>query len=439
MRKTIVIAVREYTAAVKTKAFIISLVVLPVFYLGMFGIQFYLKDKVDTSDKKVCVVDQTGQLFDFLAAQAEERNESAIFEERDGERVQVRPRFLVSEYNGDKEDPQQIDVELSERVRKKELLAYLVIGPDVPDVQADPEKAAIRYHSNSPTFEDFLNWARATISQKVQSIRFAELQLDPTVVGQATRPVQMRNLGLVSVDETGQVQEAEETNRVANFLMPAGMMMLMFMVIMIGASPLVQSVLEEKMGRIAEVLLGCVSPFQLMLGKLLGMVGVSLTISTLYLIGAALALRQAGYWDLFPTHVVWWFVLFQALAVLMFGSAFVAIGAAVTDAKEAQSVVTPVMIVVVLPMLVWVNVIKEPNSTLSLLMSLFPPATPMLMLLRQSVPPGVPLWQPLLGTALVILTTLCCVFAAGRIFRVGLLMQGRGAKVGEMLRWVIKG
>jgi ABC-2 type transport system permease protein len=63
----------------------------------------------------------------------------------------------------------------------------------------------------------------------------------------------------------------------------------------------------------------------------------------------------------------------------------------------------------------------------------------MLMILRQSVPPGVPSWQPFLGVALAVLTTLFCVWAAGRIFRVGLLMQGKGAKIGEMMRWVFHG
>ena len=101
--------------------------------------------------------------------------------------------------------------------------------------------------------------------------------------------------------------------------------------------------------------------------------------------------------------------------------------------------VTPIMIVVVSPMFVWLPVVKEPSSTLATVLSLIPPLTPTLMVLRQSVPPGIPLWQPLLGVLLVLLTTVACVFCAGRIFRVGILMQGKGAKVGEMLRWIVRG
>ena len=247
------------------------------------------------------------------------------------------------------------------------------------------------------------------------------------------------NITLVELDEAGQVTQAKETNRFANIFVPFFLMMLMFMVVLLGSQPLLNGVIEEKMQRIAEVLLGSIPPFQLMMGKLIGIAGVSLTLATFYIIGGFVALNKGGYGEFFPTHVVWWFMVFLALAVLMFGSVFIAIGAAVSDLKEAQSLVLPVTIVAVAPMFVWFHVIQNPNSTMSVVLSLIPPATPMLMVLRQVVPPGVPLWQPLLGIVLVLLTTLACVFAAGRIFRVGILMQGKGARLGEMLRWVIHG
>ena len=125
--------------------------------------------------------------------------------------------------------------------------------------------------------------------------------------------------------------------------------------------------------------------------------------------------------------------------MVMWGGMFIAVGSAVSDMKEAQSLVTPVMLIAVSPMFVWLNVVKEPSSSFALAMSLIPPATPMLMIIRQAVPPGIPAWQPALGITLVLLTTIACVFAAGRIFRVGILMQGKGAKVGEMMRWVFRG
>ena len=99
----------------------------------------------------------------------------------------------------------------------------------------------------------------------------------------------------------------------------------------------------------------------------------------------------------------------------------------------------PVMLLICIPMFVWLNVIREPNSSFATGISLFPFATPMLMLGRQAVPPGIPMWQPILGVCLVLLTTTLCVYAAGRIFRVGILMQGKGANIGQVLKWVFRG
>ena len=97
------------------------------------------------------------------------------------------------------------------------------------------------------------------------------------------------------------------------------------------------------------------------------------------------------------------------------------------------------MVIACIPLFSLVNVIQEPDSPFALAISFFPPATPMLMIARQAVPPGIAWWQPVLGVVVVLATTLLCVYAAGRIFRVGILMQGKGARFGEMVKWVLRG
>ncbi len=439
MRKVIVIAVREYQAAVKTKAFIISLILMPILGGGAMAVAALTEDRVDTKDKQFAVLDYSGKVYDAIARSAREWNTTEIFTDDGGRRKQIKPRFLISEARADSDDPADATFKLSQRVRRKEILGFVIVGPDVIEPGAGEGGTGVKYHSNSPTYDDFKRWVSGPINDRIRQLRFAAADLDPEVVSKATAPVYVQNLGLVSLDEEGNVTEAERTNQLANMFVPMGMMMLMFMVIMVGAQPLMQSVLEEKMQRIAEVLLGAVGPFQLMMGKLIGMVGVAMTIATIYLAGAFFAVTQSGYGHFFPVHVIWWFVLYLALAVLMFGSVFAAVGAAATDMKETQSLVMPVMMVVMIPMFVWIPVVKEPSSTFSIVMSLIPPATPMLMMMRQAVPPGVPLWQPLLGVFLVLLTTVLCVFAAGRVFRVGILLQGKGARFSELLRWALRG
>jgi ABC-type Na+ efflux pump permease subunit len=176
-----------------------------------------------------------------------------------------------------------------------------------------------------------------------------------------------------------------------------------------------------------------------MLGKLLGMTGVSLTMAAVYLGGALWAAYHYEFAEYVPAGLLVWFFVFQVLASLMYGSLFIAIGAACSDMRETQNFLWPVMFLAMLPLFVIVSVLQEPNSAVSTGLSFFPFATPSLMIARQAVPPGIAWWQPTAGAAGVLLTTLLCVWAAGRVFRIGLLMQGKGARLGEIARWVFRG
>ena len=445
MRKVFVVAIREYLAAVKSKAFVITLVLMPVLMsLGLIAEKF-LEDRVDTADKTLAVVDRSGELYEYLVTQAARRSAEDIFKQDDNDQIieprqQVKPRYVLELAETADKDSQAVLVELSDRVRQGKLFAFIEVSADVLNPTTDAVDPPVRYYSNTPTYHDMRRWVDTNVTLAAQTWRFGESGLDPEKVAWALRPTQSEHLGLLTINErTGQVVPAEKIDELATFIIPAIMLMFLFMVIMVGASPLIQSVLEEKAQRIAEVILASVSPFQWMMGKLLGMVGVSFTIVIVYLTGGLFIADRYEVMRLVPFNLLGWFLAYQVLAVLMFGSVFVAVGAACTDHREAQSAIMPVMIIIVIPMMFWVNVAREPSSTFSLVASLFPPATPMLMLIRQAIPPGVPLWQPVLGMVLVVLTTVLCIFAAGRIFRVGILMQGRGAGMRQMIRWVISG
>ena len=171
----------------------------------------------------------------------------------------------------------------------------------------------------------------------------------------------------------------------------------------------------------------------------MGLVGVSVTLAACYLSGAYWALHHYGYSDLISTQVLAWFMAYLVLGVLMYGSLFIAVGAACTDLRETQAMLWPVMLLAMVPMFVWTNVVREPNSTFSVMASFLPNATPMLMLVRVAVPPGIAWWQPAVGMAGVLAATLACLYAAARIFRVGLLLQGKAATPRELLRWVLQG
>ena len=124
------------------------------------------------------------------------------------------------------------------------------------------------------------------------------------------------------------------------------------------------------------------------------------------------------------------------MASFMFGSIFITIGAACSDLKDAQGMMTPAMLIMMLPWMTWFAILNAPDSPVSIGLSLFPTATPFLMLLRIMLPPGPPVWQIALSVVLTAVTSIAAVYAAGKIFRTGLLMQGKAATFGEMWKWV---
>jgi len=151
------------------------------------------------------------------------------------------------------------------------------------------------------------------------------------------------------------------------------------------------------------------------------------------------ALIAASYWgyaSALPPTIAAWFMVYLILAIMMFGSVFMAIGAACSDLKDAQGMMTPIMLAFTLPFLVWSPVLQNPDSPFSAVASLIPVSSPMLMLLRLSIQPGPPWWQVGLSLVLTLATSMLFVWAAGKIFRTGILMQGKSASLGEMIRWV---
>jgi ABC-2 type transport system permease protein len=123
----------------------------------------------------------------------------------------------------------------------------------------------------------------------------------------------------------------------------------------------------------------------------------------------------------------------------MFSSIFMAVGAAVNQLKDAQSMLLPVWLVLVSPMFVWLEIVREPNGPIATGMSFFPPAAPMVIILRLASEAIIPLWQILLGVVLLTVTTAGCVFLAGRVFRIGILWQGKTPRLRELMRWALQG
>lgn len=431
MRKAFTIAWSEFSTALMSKAFLIGLLLIPSIMAGSIFFQRTVGQRSDREDRAFAVIDQTGEIWPVISLAAEAWNSRQGGENG---QPQTGPRFRPTEIKLEGKPIEQVRLELSERIARRELFAFVEIPANA--TAAGDQKLTIRYHSDHPSYNTLPTWLDTAINAGIAAHKLSAAGVDISLLKTLQVKVPFDRLGLLQRQADGQVREAEVVDRVKTLAIPAVLMIMMFMVMMSASSPLLNSVMEEKMTRISEVLLGSVTPFELMLGKLLGSLMVSITLAIVYMAVGFAAASYWGYANALPPTIVGWFILYLVTAILMFGAAFMAIGAACTDPKDAQGMMTPVMLLFMSPMFVWTAVLQAPDSLFSTVASLIPICTPLLMLLRLTLQPGPPFWQVALSVVLTVTTALALVWAAGKVFRTGILMQGKSATFGEMIRWV---
>jgi ABC-2 type transport system permease protein len=430
MKRILVVARTEFLALVKTKAFIIGILMVPVLIGISIAFQIFAARQGDRDDHRFAVVDDTGVLFAVLEKAALEHNaESGSGDTRKG------PHYLPERAPTDAADRGALRSQLSDRVRSRDLFAFVEFPASLLTTDTT-ERDQLRYYTQTPSYSGLPNWIRSTIERAVTERRLATAALDPQVVARLTRDTTISTLGLVTRDASGQIVEGGRISEVQTFIVPFAMMYLLFIAVMSAAPPLLTAVVEEKMSRISEVLIASIPPFHLMAGKLLGVAAVSMVLALLYVGGGLYALMSAGQLGLVASSLFVWFVVFLVLAVLQYGAIFVAIGAACSDIKDSQSMMQPVMLVLMLPILAVPVILRSPESTFATVITLFPTATPFLMLARLAMSPPPPVWHVALGLVLTTAMTVACIAIGAKIFRVGLLMQGKAPNLPELLRWI---
>ncbi len=438
MRKLLKLAKREYLASVKTKGFIIMLVAMPILMSGSGIAMYLLRNQVDTTDKKVAVLDRSGEIADVLLTAAKERNDDNIFDPNSGKKIQ--PAYVFEIIRPDETNSEAQKLELSNRIEEGELHAFLDIGPNVLNLEGDKDTFLMAYHGKNAAMDNIRTWLNNTINNHLRLTRMRDAGVDDSQADEILTWIQVEAMGLVSIDEeTGEIQAARKTSEAEALLVPMILFFLMFMMVMMGAMPLLQTTMEEKTQRIAEVLLGSLTPFEFMGGKVLGGLGVALTGTLFYLCGGIFLVSKMGLADFIPFHLIPWFLTFLILEIIMVGSMMAALGSACNDPKDAQNLTFPVMIPVMFPIFIFMPILQEPTSAFATWMSLFPMFTPMLMLLRKASPVDIPMWQPWVGLVGVFLFTIFSVWMGGRIFRMGILMQGGTPKIGKIIRWAFRG
>ena len=437
IHKVYVVATTEFGSAIRTKSFIVGLLLLPVIMGTSILLQMFVAERVDTKPRKFVVIDQSGVLYPAIEQAALAHNAKLP----DARGKNARPRMEPSPAT-DRGGDSSLALDLFDRIRRGELDAYVEIPAGVIEpAAADTTGSSLEYHSNNPNDDTIRNWLTEVVNSAVRTRRFRSAGLDQALAEKLSRPVLVENLGLVERSSEGGsaagVKSAEKVDRVRTELVPAALMFVMFFVIMTSAPQLLNSVIEQKMSRISEVLLGSVTPFELMMGKLLGNAGIAMVLAALHVGGGFAVVAYYGYANVISPGLTAALVVFLFLAILLYGSLYTAVGAACSELKDAQSLMMPVMLLSMIPVFVWTAVLKNPTSPLSVGMSLFPPASPFLMLMRLALRPAPPAWQVVLSVVFTTLATMVIVWAAGKIFRTGLLMQGKPPSFVELARWVM--
>lgn len=466
MRKILVLAWRDYKETVCTKSFFVVMALLPIALAVCLGIPALVGAAMlvhdDLQVRSFAVIDRTPGEKVFAQLQASARTYKETYRFCNFELERVEPSV------GTPEAVHRQRLDLSARVQRGDIGGLLEIGPDVCRPTRDDrvrlvhepavglkelgqrlgdaaatdadERVYIRYQSNR-LVSSFPAWAEQAVNEAILRQRWLNAGM-PEARLPSLQPVTLEREGLTLRDiDTGASHDEALDGQRAPLLVPCGLVFLMYMMISMGSSTaLMHRIKEEKMQRITEILLGSVRPFELMMGKLLGSTGIFLTIATLYAGAAFWMGRFGGLLAALTFDVLAWFVVYLVLAMMMYGSLALAIGATTTDVQHGTEIFhLPIYLITVMSLAVSFAALQNPNGSFATWISFFPFATPMVMVSRLATPPGIAWWQPALGVVPVLATTIVCVWMAGRIFRVGILMQGQGPKLRDLCRWIVYG
>jgi ABC-2 type transport system permease protein len=436
LNRTLLIAKRDYLQMVRSKAYIVGLILLPLLFGGGFLV-LPLASRSNAKNVVVAVVDRTGVSASAVIQAAEESNRKARANASFGS--DSVPRYVFEEVKPEIDHAAQL-LSLSDQIRKGVLLVVLDISPDALRPAGDSKQARVRYYSNSGGLvNQFDLWLPAAVNDGLRRVRLTQMGVDPARVPGVLGDVTVASMNLVSKDPaTGNIAQAEKKNPVQAGAVPFFLVFLLYIIAIFGAAPNLGAVAQDKMQRVYEMLLSSASAFELMMGKVLAAVGASLTSSTVYIIGGLLALAGMAMFGVAPLNLLPWFFVYVIADVLMLASLGVALGSACATPQDAQQFAFLLILPIMIPMFFLSVVMQQPNGELAVAMSFIPPFTPMIMLLRQSMPGGVSWWQPWLGLVGVVACAAVMIWVAARIFRIGILSQGKTPKLAELARWVLR-
>jgi ABC-2 type transport system permease protein len=321
---------------------------------------------------------------------------------------------------------------LNEMLAGDRLLGYFVI-PDDPIANATGSEYVTRKLTN----QDVRRWFAALVTDVVRDRRLREENIAPATAEWIQTPV---DFAPIRVDETGAEAQAGLSDTLGQWA-PVAFVYLLWISIFSITQMLLTNTVDEKSNKLVEVLLSSIAPVDLMAGKILGIAATGLTIVAAWLtlfIGFVLllpgVLGGANGMDLSalvnqPAYLASFFMYF-VLGYLFYAAILCGIGSLASTLKEAQTLMMPVQLLLIVPLLVMVPIGRDPNGLLAQILSWLPPFTPFVMMNRAAFPPSMTTY---LGTTvLMILSIALALRVAARVFETGVLMTGKPPKLRQL-------
>ncbi len=416
MNKVLHIAVREYIETAKTKVFLFSVFATPLLIVGVMVLSDLMQDKIKNEEHpavQIAVLDHSGVLQADLEQVFNQHNTA------NPKRI-IEPVFQPVEGADEQEDKLKTDVKegkwggclviTEEALTKSTPSRYYMKMKKITDMEV--------YHVTQGALYD------AAILWRVR-----QRNIPMEVVAEVRQAVPVTQMDVTTDSD-------KEGAQVARMLAPFFFLFLMFMGVFGTSQGMLTSVIEEKSSRVIEVLLSAVSPFQLMVGKIVGLGAIGLSVVALWSVASYIAALSQGMGNLIGLAGMGYFLIFFVLGFLLFSSFYAAIGAACNTLKEAQAMVMPVMIIIMIPMMSWLYISQYPEGLVAVVLSFIPFTAPMVMMLRIAAWPEMPLIQIIGSIAVLGASVPVAMWAAAKIFRTGILMYGKPPSLRELLRWV---
>lgn len=434
MRKVWAVVRREFLERVRTRAFLIGTILGPVFMAALVLLPALLSR--NTSTKHLVVLD-AGQ-GEFGARVEGSLRAATRNDKPDGELRYRVERIVVGDWPLEAVRDSLIGLTGRNQLGEAGVDGIVVVDEEILT------RDTLQYYGANVGSMNEMGILQRTLRQAVLLEKLTRAGIDPALMMTSVKPIVMSTERVSEGKVTGQSGEA-------SFAIAYAMSFILYLALLLYGVQVMTSTVEEKTNRINEVLVSSLRPFELMLGKVLGVGSVGLLQLGIW-VGAAylLSSQRAALGKLLgaspeaisampiptlPGDLLVVFLLFFMLGFFFYAAAYAAVGSTCNTVQETQQASLPVTLFVIVGLMLMFRLLDDPNGQFGRVLSLVPPFAPFVTPVRYSLSP-LPLTEVLLSVAAMVVGVLVMAWLAGRIYRVGILMYGKRATFAEMARWV---